>query len=203
MNPIISLANLIDLALEVYLYIIFIAVILSWIRLTPSDPTTASVLRFFDRATEPVFSFFRRAFRLERYTSPIDLTPLFVIVAIYFFRLFVVQTMRNMNLIGNLLQAIFYTAYFLLNIYFWIVVVAVFLSVMACFWPYHPMSQMRVPLIDRLTEPVCAFFKRLFKSPLEMQFQNAAAPLDASPLVVLLAIYLAKRLLIVLAMLSV
>ncbi len=200
MNPLIGLANLIDLVLEVYIWIIFIAVMLSWIPVSTANPNTAKFVRFFARATEPVFTFFRKVFRLDRLSSPIDIAPLIVILAIYFFRMFVVQTMRNMNLFGNLFHAVFYTLHFLFNIYFWIVVFAAVVVVVACFWPYHPMARMRIPLIDRLTEPVFAFFRRVFRSPLEIQLQNAAQPLDAAPFVTLLAIYLIKRLLLVLAM---
>ena len=200
MNPLAGLANLLDLVLEVYIWIIFIAVMLSWIPISMTNPNTAKLARFFDRATEPVFTFFRKACRLDRVSSPIDIAPLIVILAIYFFRMFVVQSMRNMNPLGNLLQAVFYTLYFLLNIYFWIVVFVAVVVVAACFWPYHPIARMQVPLINRLTSPVFAFFRKIFHSPLEIQLQNTALPLDAAPFVTLLAIYLLKRLLLVLTM---
>ncbi|GAK53511.1 Yggt family protein [Candidatus Moduliflexus flocculans] len=200
MNPLIGLANLIDLALEVYIWIIFIAVILSWIPRSTMNPNTAKIARFFDRATEPVFTFFRKVCRLDRFSSPIDIAPLIVILAIYFFRMFVVQSMRNMNPLGNLLHALFYTVYFLLNIYFWIVAFAAVVVVAACFWPHHPIAQIRIPLLDRLTRPVFEFFRRVLHSPLEIHIQNAAMPLDAAPFLSLLAIYLLKRLLLALTM---
>jgi len=200
MTPLTGLANLIDLALEVYIWIIFIAVMLSWIPITTTNPNTAKLVRFFTRATEPVFTFFRKALRLDRFSSPIDIAPLIVILAIYFFRMFVVQSMRNMNPLGNLLQALFYTVYFLLNIYFWIVVFVAVVAVAACFWPYHPIARMRIPLIDRLTSPVFESFRKILHSPLEIQLQNASMPLDAAPFVTLLAIYLLKRLLLALAL---
>lgn len=203
MNPLSGLANLIDAALEVYIWIIFIAVILSWMPITTTNPNTAKLARFFDRATEPVFTFFRKVCRLDRISSPIDIAPLIVILAIYFFRMFVVQSMRNMNPLGNLFQAVFYTLYFLLNIYFWIVVFVAVVAVAACFWPYHPIARMRIPLIDRLTSPVFAFFRKTLHSPLEIQLQNSALPLDAAPFLTLLAIYLLKRLLLALAMFTV
>jgi YggT family protein len=194
MNPLIGLANLLDLVLEVYLWIIFISIILSWIPLASSHPTAQKALWFLDRATEPVFGFVRRTFRLNRYTAPLDVTPLVVILAIYFLRIFVVQTLRNMAPVSNLVQAVFYTLNFVLTLYFWVVLIAGVLAVMVCFFPTHPWAGVRLPLIHNLTEPVFGFFRRLFRSHLQIHFHDFAQPLDAAPFLVLALIYIGKRL---------
>lgn len=195
MNPLIGLANLLDLVLEIYLWLIFISIILSWIPLSTSNPTVQKGLWFLDRATEPVFGFFRRTFRLNRYTVPFDITPLVVILAIYFLRIFAVQTLRNMAPVSNLIQAVFYTLNFVLTLYFWVVLIAAVLAVMVCFFPTHPWAGVRLPLIQNLTEPVFGFFRRVFRSHLQIRFGNFAQPLDAAPFLVLALIYIGKQLL--------
>ena len=190
-----GLANLLDFALEIYLWIIFISIILSWVPLSPHNPTAQTIMLFLHRATSPVFGFFRRIFRLQRYTSPIDITPMIVILAIHFLRLFAVQTLRNMSPLRNFFLALFSTANFVLTIYFWIVVIAAFFIFMEYFFPYHPIGRMRIPLIANITEPVFDFLRRLFHAGLRVELRDYPDPLDLAPLLVLAALYLIRNLL--------
>ncbi len=71
----ISLADLIYWAIEVYIYIIIIRIILSLIRVNPYQPG----LRFIFEITEPVLGFFRR------YIPPIgmfDFSPIAVFLVL-------------------------------------------------------------------------------------------------------------------------
>jgi len=95
-NFLAALARVLDMALSLYMWIIIIAVILSWIPLDPYNPTAQAIKGFFTKATEPVFSFVRRKLRLYTYTYPIDFTPVLVIFAIYFLRFFLVQSLYDL-----------------------------------------------------------------------------------------------------------
>ncbi|MBD3305112.1 hypothetical protein GF339_02040 [candidate division KSB3 bacterium] len=190
-----NFANIIDMLLQAYLWIVFLAVIFSWFPLSPHDPTAQKIQHFLKRATQPVFNAFRRTFQLQRYTRPIDFTPLLVILTIYFLRIFLVQTLRNMAVVQNFFQAIFYTLHFVLNIYFWIVVIAAIFIILPRFFPQHTLASIRIPFIHRTTEPVFEFFRNLFHSRLQVQVSDLSPPVDLAPFLTLIAIYILQSLL--------
>src|SRR5512136_1468533 len=74
------LASFVNAFLEIYFWIVIVAVIVSWIAPDPFHPTARVILPFLRRVTEPVLDFFSRTFRLYRYTSPL-VTPLVVLCA--------------------------------------------------------------------------------------------------------------------------
>jgi YggT family protein len=195
-----TFARLLDIALNIYFWIVVIAVILSWIPLDPYHPTARSIVRFFRRATEPVFTFCRRALHLYRYSSPLDLTPIVVILAIFFLRIFLVQTIRDLAIAGdpvqfarfllaNFLLAILYTVYAILNMYLWIVVIAAILS-----WipldPYHPLAQAIVRFLRAMTDPVFTFFRRT------LRLYRYISSFDFTPIIVIVLIYLFQQFLL-------
>lgn len=97
-NFLFALAQLLDIVLDVYFWVVLLSIILSWIPLDPYNPTAQSAIKFLRRATEPVFDFFKRTLqlsRLQRYTAPLDFTPFIVILAIYFLRSFVVLSLKD------------------------------------------------------------------------------------------------------------
>jgi YggT family protein len=196
-NLFLILARLLDIALNIYFWIVVIAVILSWIPLDPYHPTARSIVRFFRKATEPVFTIFRRTLRLYRYSSPLDVTPLIVILAIFFLRIFLVQTIRDLAMTSdpvqfgrfvaaNFLLAVLYTVYTLANMYLWIVVIAAVLS-----WipldPYHPLAQAILRFLRVMTEPVFTFFRRTFR------LHRYISSFDFTPLIVIILIYLLQN----------
>ena len=91
-----ALAQLLYTALNIYLWIVIAAVILSWIPISTYNPTLQAILQFLHKATAPVFNYLRRKLRLQQYTAPLDFTPLIVIFAIYFLQNFVVQTLIDL-----------------------------------------------------------------------------------------------------------
>ena len=193
MNPLVGLANILDLLLEVYLWLVFATVLLSWIPLSPQNPNAQKIIRLLHAATEPVFAFFRRHIPLHRYTTPLDVSPLLAIMAIYFLRIFVVQTLKNGAPVSNLIQGIFYMLHFVLGLYLWIVLIAAILAALQCFFPQHHMSGMRIPLIDSLTSPLFERLRRLFRSPLHAHFQGYTQHLDLAPFLLLFLVYLLMR----------
>jgi len=89
-NLLFAVAKLLDIALSVYMWILIIRVILSWVNPDPYNP----IVRALYSVTDPVLSWLRRRFPLMAGT--IDFSPLVVILAIYFIRLFVVKTLYDL-----------------------------------------------------------------------------------------------------------
>lgn len=85
-NFLYAFANILDMALNIYLWIIFARAILSWVNPDPYNP----IVQFLYKATEPVLYPIRR---MMPYGTGIDLSPLIVILIIYFMRGFVVKTL--------------------------------------------------------------------------------------------------------------
>ncbi len=89
-NFLIAVARILDIGLSAYMWIIIIRAVLSWVNPDPYNP----IVRTLYSITDPVLSWLRRRFPLM--AGSIDFSPLVVIFAIYFFRLFVVQTLFDM-----------------------------------------------------------------------------------------------------------
>lgn len=94
-NLLYAVAKILDIALSVYMWILIIRVILSWVNPDPYNP----LVRALYSVTDPVLSWLRRRFPLM--AGSIDFSPLVVILAIYFLRLFVVQTLFDLALRMN------------------------------------------------------------------------------------------------------
>lgn len=85
-NLLYAVANVLDIALNIYLWIIIARAILTWVNPDPYNP----IVQFLYRATEPVLYPIRRMFP---YGIGIDFSPLIVIMAIYFLRSFLIRTL--------------------------------------------------------------------------------------------------------------
>lgn len=82
-----ALANLLNLALWVYMWMIIIRALLSWVNPDPGNP----IVRFLYRVTEPVLRPIRS--RLPTWQMGLDLSPLIVILVIYFLQQFLVPVL--------------------------------------------------------------------------------------------------------------
>jgi YggT family protein len=89
-NLILAVANLIHLVLQAYFWIIIARAILSWVSPDPFNP----IVRFLYRVTEPVLRPIRH--RLPTFSMGIDLSPMIVILAIYFLDTFLVYSLRDL-----------------------------------------------------------------------------------------------------------
>ena len=87
-NFIKAMAVVLDMALTLYLIVVIARAVLSWVN---PDPYNA-IVRFIHNATEPVL--YRVRSKIP-YLGGIDLSPLVVIAAIYFTRIFVVDSMYH------------------------------------------------------------------------------------------------------------
>jgi YggT family protein len=86
-NLIKALAQVIDIVLSIYMWLIIGRAILSWVNPDPYNP----IVRFLYNVTEPVLEFFRRRFPLVY--GGLDLAPLVILLIIVFLQRFVVTTL--------------------------------------------------------------------------------------------------------------
>jgi YggT family protein len=84
-----AIATVLDLALNIYMWLIIARALLSWVNPDPYNP----IVRFLYNVTEPVLSFVRR--RVPVVVGGLDLSPLLVILVIFFLRLFLISTLRD------------------------------------------------------------------------------------------------------------
>jgi len=73
------MVRLLDFAITIYIWIVIIRVILSWVNADPYN----QIVQFFVRATEPVLS------KIRQFIPPVgglDLSPLVLIFALYIIR---------------------------------------------------------------------------------------------------------------------
>ncbi len=83
-----AIAQLIDIALTLYMWLIIVRALLSWVNPDPYNP----VVRFLYTATEPVL------YRVRRFLpnmGGLDISPILVIFAIIFIKMFLVETLMN------------------------------------------------------------------------------------------------------------
>ena len=86
-NFIEALAKIVDLGLTIYMWLIIIRALISWINPDPYNP----IVRFLYRATEPVLYQVRRLIPLRG--LGMDFSPIIVILIIIFLQSFLVRTM--------------------------------------------------------------------------------------------------------------
>ncbi len=83
----VAVARLVDLVLVAYMWIIIARALLSWVNPDPYNP----VVRFLYRVTEPVLRPVRR--RLPTMQMGLDLSPMIVLLGIYFLKEFLVPVL--------------------------------------------------------------------------------------------------------------
>ncbi|HXX53879.1 MAG TPA: YggT family protein [Thermodesulfovibrionales bacterium] len=90
-NLILAIANILDTVLSLYVWIVIIAAVISWVNPDPYNP----IVRALYSVTEPVFRPVRRliGFRL----GPVDISPLVVILAIMFVQKFLIRSLIELG----------------------------------------------------------------------------------------------------------
>lgn len=90
-NLVLAIANILDIVLSIYMWVVIIAALISWVNPDPYNP----IVRFLYSVTEPVFKSIRRiiGFRL----GPIDISPLIAILAIIFIRKFLISSLIELG----------------------------------------------------------------------------------------------------------
>lgn len=86
-NLILAIANILDILLGIYKWIIIIAALISWVNPDPYNP----IVRFLYAVTEPVLRPIRKliSYRL----GPIDISPIIVILVIIFMQNFLIRSL--------------------------------------------------------------------------------------------------------------
>ena len=85
-----ALAQVLDVVLTLYMWVIIISALISWVNPDPNNP----IVRFLHIATEPVLRPIRRnlTFRLR---MGIDFSPIIAILCIMFLKYFLVQSLLD------------------------------------------------------------------------------------------------------------
>jgi len=90
-NFIAAAAHIIDIALTIYMWIIIIRAVLSWVNPDPYNP----IVRLLYQVTEPVMALVRRWIPLRG--MGIDFSPLIILLAIVFLRSFLVKSLLQLS----------------------------------------------------------------------------------------------------------
>ncbi len=87
----VAVANVLELVLNLYLFIIIARAVLSWVSPDPYNP----IVRFIHNVTEPVLSPIRR--RIPVNFGGIDISPIIVILVIIFLKSFLVLSIEHIG----------------------------------------------------------------------------------------------------------
>ncbi len=88
-----AFAIVLDMALTIYLWMIIIRALLTWVNPDPYNP----IVRFLNTATDPVLYRVRGwMIRMGLMVGGLDLSPIVVILAIYFLQAFLVRTLADL-----------------------------------------------------------------------------------------------------------
>lgn len=178
-------AHIINIVIIVYIWIIIIRALISWVNPNPFNP----VVKFLRDITDPVLVPARRLFPVG---GMIDLSPIIVILILFFLKIIIVQTLlyisgatggvEGMVILGILVYAVAVMLNMIINVIIFIVVVRAILS-----WispdPRNPI----VFSIYAVTEPILRPVKRIIPS---------TGIIDLSPLIVILILVLLKIVLV-------
>ena len=86
-NFVMGMAKVLNLFLTLYLWIVVITAVITWVNPDPYNP----IVRFLYRATEPVLRPLRRILPISR--MGVDFSPILAIAIIIFFQTFVVESL--------------------------------------------------------------------------------------------------------------
>jgi YggT family protein len=90
-NFIAAVARILDIALSLYMWIIVIRALLSWVNPDPYNP----IVRLLYQVTEPLMAFVRR--RIPLHGMGIDFSPMIILLAIVFLQSFLVPTLTEFS----------------------------------------------------------------------------------------------------------
>jgi YggT family protein len=86
-----AVANVLNIALWLYMWVIIARAVLSWVSPDPYNP----IVRFIHNVTEPVMVKIRTKIPVS--FGGIDFSPIIVILLIYFLQIFVVQSLERFS----------------------------------------------------------------------------------------------------------
>lgn len=83
-----ALAVILEIVLNIYMWVIIVRALLSWVNPDPNNP----IVQFLHSITEPVLYRVRKALPMPG--MGLDLSPIIVLLAIIFLQSFLVQTLK-------------------------------------------------------------------------------------------------------------
>lgn len=86
-NLLLAVAAVLDMGLSLYMILVFIRALISWVSPDPYNP----IVQFLNASTEPVLRPIRRRLPM----TGIDISPIVVILLIVFLRQFLVASLRE------------------------------------------------------------------------------------------------------------
>jgi len=86
-----AVANVLNIVLWLYMWVIIARAVLSWVSPDPYNP----IVRFIHNVTEPVM--YRIRTKIPVSFGGIDFSPIIVILLIYFLQIFVVQSLERFS----------------------------------------------------------------------------------------------------------
>lgn len=93
-NTLSAFAYVLKMLLNMYFWIVVIAVLISWVRPNPSNPIVASILRATYMLTEPLFVKVRKWLPIT-YRYGLDFSPVVVLIGIELINMIVVRSMAQ------------------------------------------------------------------------------------------------------------
>ncbi len=90
-NIIMGIARVLDIVLEIYMWIIIVRALISWVNPDPHNP----IVQFLQRSTEPVLRPLRKL--VPPWKLGIDLSPLVAILVIMFLQVALVRTLYRIG----------------------------------------------------------------------------------------------------------
>ncbi len=81
----VAIANILNMVINLYIWIVIIAALISWVRPDPYNP----IVQILYRLTEPAYAMIRRY--IPTNFGGLDVAPLILILGLEFIQLFVVQ----------------------------------------------------------------------------------------------------------------
>jgi len=88
-----AVATILDKVLWLYSLVVLVAVLITWVSPDPFNP----LVRILRQSTEPVFNWVRRRLPFVM-VGMIDLSPMLVLLGLWFARMFVVGTLLDLSM---------------------------------------------------------------------------------------------------------
>jgi len=151
-----TVAIIINFALIVYVWIIIVRALISWVHPDPNNP----FIIFLNRVTEPVLTLARR---ITPSTGRIDLSPVVAIFVLIFIRVFLVGTLLLWADFGVDFQAIFILGIFIYSVMTLLRMLIHFLIILIVIWaiiswvspnPYNPIVLAIFAVVDPILRPI-------------------------------------------------
>lgn len=93
-NLVLFVSHLLESILQIYLWVVIVSVVMSWIEPNPYNP----IVHFIYSVTEPVFDWVRR--RLPVFFGGLDFSPWIVVIGIMFLQSYLIPTVSRIAISG-------------------------------------------------------------------------------------------------------